>query len=57
MHGRFFALLLFAAVGPACNDGEDGEAPVDACSAENVVDDIDDGIDAEAAGARAADSY
>ena len=57
MHGRFFALLLFTAVGPACNDGEDGEAPVDACSAENVVDDIDDGIDAEAAGARAADSY
>ena len=59
MHGRFFAVLLFAVVGSACHDDENGEAPVDTCSAENVVDDIDDGIDGEATGGQAApaDSY
>lgn len=54
MHGRRFALLLLAAVGSACNDGEDDQAPADTCSAENIVDDIDDGVDDEATGAQAA---
>lgn len=53
MHGRRFALLFLAALGSACNDAEDGDAPVDACSAENVVDDIDDGVEADATAARA----
>jgi len=57
MHGRRLALLLLAAVAPACNEGDagdDGQTSVDTCSTENVVDDIDDGVEAEATGAQAA---
>ena len=54
MYGRRLALLLLAAVGSACNDGDEGDTPVEACSAENVVDDIDDGVESEATGAQAA---
>ena len=53
MYGRF-ALLLLAWLGVACNDGEAGETSLETCSAENVVDDTDDGIEAVATGAQAA---
>ena len=45
MHGPRFWLLLLATVASGCNDsdgGDAGQAPVDTCSTENVVDDIDD---------------
>jgi hypothetical protein len=54
MHGRRLALLLLAAVAFACNDAEEGDTPLDACSAENLVDDVDDGVEPEATAAQAA---
>lgn len=45
MHGRRLALLLLAALAPACNDDDGSESAVDTCSEEHVIDDIDDGVE------------
>jgi hypothetical protein len=47
MHARRFTLLFLVAIAFACND-ESGGAPDDTCSAENIVDDVDDGVEVDA---------
>ena len=57
MHGHRFWLLLLATLASGCNDsdgGDEGQAAVDTCSTENVIDDIDDGVSDEATAAQAA---
>ena len=47
MHPRRYTLLFLVAIAFACND-DAGGASGDTCSAENIVDDVDDGVEVDA---------